>query len=180
MRATVEAAAKGRWKHALAVAALVAFSSSKTALYGQAAPSTDEQDKALADIKEYALNYAHSLPYYTCIRITQQKGSAVIATREELTVAGNRETYKILKTMNKVPLNVKVVDEDFGTIAVGEFSAVLGRIFAPDTGASSVGFAPASCAASRCLFSLLKFRKRMGRASSTASNGARWLRVTRA
>lgn len=118
------------------LAALVAFSNGMTALCGQPAPSTDEQDKALADIKEYALNYARSLPDYTCIRVTQQKGSAVIATREELTVARNRETYKILKTMNKFPLNVRVVDEDFGTISVGEFSAVLGRIFAPDTGAS--------------------------------------------
>ncbi len=116
-------------------AALLAISSSITALYGQPAPSTDEQEKALADIKQYALNYAHGLPYYTCIRVTQQKGSAVITTREELTVAGNRETYKVLTTMNKVPLNVRVVDEDFGTISVGEFSAVLGRIFAPDTGA---------------------------------------------
>ncbi len=31
---------------------------------------------------------------------------------------------------------MKVVDEAFGTISVGEFSSVLGRIFAADTGAS--------------------------------------------
>jgi hypothetical protein len=136
MRAMVEADVRGRWKHDLAVAALVAFSSSITALYGQAAPSTDEQDKALAGIKEYALNYARSLPDYTCIRVTQQKSSAVIAIKEELTVAGNRESYKVLTTENHFPRGVKFADEDFGTISVGEFSAVLGRIFAPDTGAS--------------------------------------------
>ena len=135
MPAIVDAAVRGRWRLDLAIAALVAFSGCITALYGQA-PLTAEQERALAGIKEYSLNYARSLPDYTCIRVTQQKGSAVIATREELTVAGNREAYKILKTMNKFPLNVKVVDEDFGTISVGEFSAVLGRIFAPDTGAS--------------------------------------------
>lgn len=121
---------------AIAVAALAAFSGSLATLCGQAAPSTDEQAKALAGIKEYALNYARGLPDYTCIRVTQQKGSDAITTREELTVAGNRETYKILKKMNNSPLNVEVVDEDFGTISVGEFSAVLGRIFAPDTAAS--------------------------------------------
>ena len=143
MRAIAEAAVRGRWKHDLAVAALVAFSSSITALYGQAAPSTDEQDKALADIKEYALNYARSLPDYTCIRVTQQKTSAVIAIQEELTVAGNRENYKVLKTENNFPRGVKFVDEAFGTISVGEFSAVLGRIFAPDTG-TSFGWAGSS------------------------------------
>lgn len=56
MRAIAGADVRARWKHDLAVAALVAFSSGITALYGQAAPSTDEQVKALADIKEYALN----------------------------------------------------------------------------------------------------------------------------
>jgi hypothetical protein len=126
----------GRRKNHLAVAALVAFSNSISALYGQAVPSTDEQDKALADIKEYALNYARSLPDYTCIQVTKQKGSAVIVLKEELTVARNRENYKILKTENDFPLGVRVVDDDFGTISVGEFSAVLGRIFAPDTGAT--------------------------------------------
>ena len=136
MRAIVETAVRGRWKHDLAVAALVVFSSSVTPLYGLAAPSTDEQDKALAGIKEYALNYAHSLPDYTCIRVTQQKSSAKRTIEEELTVAGNRENYKVLKTENNFPRGVKVVDEDFGTISVGEFSAVLDRIFAPDTEAS--------------------------------------------
>ena len=119
----------------LAVTALVAFSSGITALYGQAAPSTDEQDKSLAGIKEYALNYARSLPDYTCIRVTQQKSLSVITTKEELTVAGNRENYKVLQTENNFPRGVKSVDEAFGTISVGEFSSVLGRIFAADTGA---------------------------------------------
>jgi hypothetical protein len=136
MRAIVEAAVRGRWKHDLAVAALVAFSSGITVLYGQATPSADEQDKALAGIQEYALKYARSLPDYTCIQVTKLKGSAVIALKEELTVARNRENYKILKTENGFPLGVRVVDDDFGTISVGEFSAVLARIFAPDTGAS--------------------------------------------
>jgi hypothetical protein len=45
--------------------------------------------------------------------------------------------------MNDFPLNVRVVDEDFGTISVGEFSAVLGRIFAPDT-RTSFGWAGSS------------------------------------
>ncbi len=132
----VEALVRGRWKHDLAIAALVAFSSSTTALYGQAVASTDDQEKAFAAIKEYALNYARSLPDYTCIQVTKQKGSAVIALKEELTVTRNRENYKILKTENGFPLDVKVVDDDFGTISVGEFRGVLGRIFAPDTGAS--------------------------------------------
>jgi hypothetical protein len=81
LRAIVEAAVRGRWKHDLAVAALVAFSGGITALYGQAAPSTDEPDEALAGIKEYALNYARSLPDYTCIQVTKKKSSAVITLK---------------------------------------------------------------------------------------------------
>jgi hypothetical protein len=94
MRAIVEAAVRGRWKHDLAVAALVAFSSSITALYGQAAPSTDEQDKALSGIKEYALNYARSLPDYTCVRVTQQKSSAVKTIKKISPLLGTGRTIK--------------------------------------------------------------------------------------
>ena len=124
------------WKHGLAAAALVAFSISVTALYGQGAFVPDEQDEALAGIKEYALNYARSLPDYICIQVTKQKSSSVTTLKEELTVARNGENFKILKTLNNAPLNVKVVNDDFSTISVDEFSAVLGRIFAPDTGAT--------------------------------------------
>lgn len=60
----------------------------------------------------------------------------MISTKEELTVAGNRESYKVLKTENNFPRGEKFVGEAFGTISVGEFSAVLSRIFAPDVEAS--------------------------------------------
>ncbi|HEY1756368.1 MAG TPA: hypothetical protein VGG72_13285 [Bryobacteraceae bacterium] len=163
-----------------AVVALGAFSSSITARDGQTAPSIDERDKALAGIQEYALDYARSLPDYTCIRVTQQKSPAVVAMKEELTVAGNRENYRVLKSEGNSPRGVKLVDQDYGTISVGEFSAVLGRIFAPDT-LASFGWAGSSRLRGRAvLVSRLKFRKGMGHASSTVSNGGSWLRVTRA
>ncbi len=158
IRAFAEAALWGRWKHNPAVAVL-AFSGSVAALHGQAALSAAEQDKALAGIREYALNYARSLPDYTCTRVTRQKSSLVIMVyalnpelagqhpdnvpsltvdiKEELTVAGKRENYKALQTDNNFPVpGVKPADEAFGTISVGEFSAVPGHIFAPETGAN--------------------------------------------
>jgi hypothetical protein len=146
-----------RPRRALAIAVLVAFSCS-TALHGQTALSPDGQDKALAAVREYALNYAGSLPDYTCIRVTQQKSSLVIMKfalnpefpgqhpdstssltvdlKEELTVAGKQESYKVLTTETNFPRAVKPADEAFGTISVGEFNAVPGRVFAPETGAS--------------------------------------------
>ncbi len=44
------------------LADLLAFSLSFATLQGQRAPSPGEQDKALAAIREYALNYVKSLP----------------------------------------------------------------------------------------------------------------------
>jgi hypothetical protein len=128
------------------------------ALYGQGTPSADEQDRALAAIREYALNYSKSLPDYICTRVTQQKSSLVISMyamnpefsgqhpdnvpswtadiKEELTVAGQQESYKVLKISDNFPRHLKPAEEAFGTIPVREFGAALDRIFAAETGAS--------------------------------------------
>jgi hypothetical protein len=126
----------------------------------QPALSPAEQEQALAVIRQYALNYAKSLPDYTCTRVTQQKSSPVImiyatdpelfgkqppgmlpstlAIDEELTVAGQRESYKVLK-VDGIGLGPRMKlppDQIVGTIAVSEFSSVLDRIFDPETGTS--------------------------------------------
>jgi GAF domain-containing protein len=60
------------------IASFLVFSCSVAALHGQKALSPGEQDQALAAIREYALNYAQSLPDYACTRVAQQKSSMVI------------------------------------------------------------------------------------------------------
>ena len=141
----------------LSFSALV-FSWCAVSVHGQTAPSADDRDEILAAIRRYALNYALTLPDYTCTRITHQKISAVIMMyavnpeltgqhpdnvpswsvdiKEELTVAGSREHYKVLKTDTNFPRGIKFADEAFGTISVHEFSAALARIFAPENGAN--------------------------------------------
>lgn len=139
-------------------AVLLVLSSGLAVVNGQKALSPSEQDKALAAIGEYALNYAKGLPDYSCTRVTQQKSSAVIVVytenpelfgqhpqdgsswtvniKEDLTIFGKRETYKLLKVDNNFPPRFKPPpDEAFGTISAGEFGSVLNRIFEPETGA---------------------------------------------
>jgi hypothetical protein len=118
-----------------------------------------QEAQALAAIRDYALNYAKSLPDYTCIRVTQQKNSYVIAMyaenpelfgqhpqnmpswttvlEEELTVSGKRENHKVLKRDNDSPLGFSgLTAQVISTISTGEFGSVLDRIFESETGTS--------------------------------------------
>ena len=144
-------------KRAAAVTLLLSLSS-LALLDGQPAPSPAEQDQAIAAIRQYSLNYAKSLPDYTCTRLTQQKSSPVIAIfatdpelfgkqpptvyrdtvviEEELAVTGQQEHYKVLKVDTNFPRRLLPPDPIVGTIAVSEFSSVLDRIFEPETGTS--------------------------------------------
>jgi hypothetical protein len=141
-------------------AGLLAFLYSVAALRGQSALPAGEQDKALGAIREYALKYASGLPDYACTRITQQTRELIenpgklefyrqhpeeapswtAVVEEALTVAGTRETYKVLKTRNVFPPGWTPLDDDiFGIISASEFGSVLTRIFKPETGAAFRG-----------------------------------------
>jgi hypothetical protein len=150
MRATTVAAVTVRWRRGVAIAALV-FSCGIAALHGQTALSPEEQDKALAAIREYALNYTKNLPDFTCIRMTQQStafknqvryrsgGSShpwINIVEEELTVSGKREIYRTLKVDNDIPENLAKPppDQIFRRISVREFGWSLDRIFGAETG----------------------------------------------
>jgi hypothetical protein len=124
-------------------------------LHAQAA-----SDQALAAIRQYALNYAKSLPDYTCTRVTRLQDSAIaelytepeffgkaqpnfsalnVTIEEELTVSAQRENYKLLKFDANLFNRIKLRPDQIqirGTISVAEFASVLHRIFEPDTGAS--------------------------------------------
>src|SRR5579863_1525641 len=111
-----------------AVANLLMFSLSFATLQGQKALSWGEQDEALAAIRQYALNYVKSLPDYTCTRVTQREIGYVygkhrwsLVIEEELSVAGQRETYRVLKVDNNLPPHLPQPDPVLSTFSVGEF-----------------------------------------------------------
>ncbi len=140
--------------------ALLLFSFSLASVHGQARSEPGKQDDALGAIREYALNYAKSLPDYTCIRVFDARnpdrgpGQHQFAVRQELdgfsggqvefeeqlTVAGQRESYKVLKVVAPYwtdRLKRKVVESNWGdnpgALPVSEFSSALERIFNPAT-----------------------------------------------
>jgi hypothetical protein len=136
-------------------AVLMSFSCGLGLLYAQTAP-----DQALAAVRQYALNYAKSLPDYTCTRVIQRRDSPVAAIyasspelfgqtppgsdrrwtwviEEELTVSAQRENYKVVKIDNDLPPRARaMLLPEQSTISVTEFASVLERIFDPETAAS--------------------------------------------
>lgn len=137
-------------KRAASAVALLAFSCGR---------AVAQQNQELADIRQFALNYAKSLPDYTCTRVTQQKNSYVITIfagdpelfgqhpqnmsswtiviEEELTVTGQRERSRALKVDDNSPLGFAGrPPQVISTVSTAEFGSVLDRIFEPETGAS--------------------------------------------
>lgn len=112
---------------------------------------TPDPRRALAAIREYALNYTKSLPDFVCIRVTQQSTGyknlvryksgeishpLVNVVEEELTFSGKRETYRTLKVDDQIPENLlkPVPEQVLRTISAGEFGWALERIFGQETG----------------------------------------------
>ena len=109
-------------------------------------------DQELAAIREYSVNYGKNLPAYTCVRQIEGNIPFVSANspgpardevatqvlKEELTVAGPREAYKLVKLDDHSPLPSPKLQEFLSstTIAVAEFGRVLDRIFEPASGAT--------------------------------------------
>jgi hypothetical protein len=127
---------------------------------GQTGPTPTQQDQGLAAVRRYAVNYAKSLPDYTCIRVIGQsvpwimaplaassgfpdqiqesRGTGKTEIQEELTVAGQKEHYKVLKIDDDLPLSreERLADLVANAIFVAEFSSVLDLIFERDAGTS--------------------------------------------
>lgn len=103
-------------------------------------PDQATQTKALADAKEYALNYEKSLPNFICTQVTRRfldptgKGSwnSVDVINENLTYFDHHENYKVLLVNNK-PVETKH-EKLSGAVSSGEFGSIMKSIFAPETG----------------------------------------------
>jgi hypothetical protein len=103
-------------------------------------PSEATQKKALADAKEYALNYEKNLPNFLCTQVTRRfadpsgKGSwaSIDVINENLSYFDHHENYKVLLVNNK-PVDTKH-EKLSGAVSSGEFGSIMKSIFAPETG----------------------------------------------
>jgi hypothetical protein len=149
------------WKGTSAVV-LQALSCCIGSVYGQtgrrAQQDQAQQDQALVAVRQYAVNYARSLPDYICTRVTSQsipwvmaplatssgipeeskesRGTGKTEIQEELSATGGKEHYKVLKIDDDVPFSreARLADLKADAISVSEFGSVLDRIFEPDAG----------------------------------------------
>ena len=69
-------------------------------------PDAAEQSRALAALRDYALNYTGKMPDFTCTQITQRTYYPNIdlrerpqhdAIEEQITYASHKESYKVIK-----------------------------------------------------------------------------------
>jgi hypothetical protein len=106
-------------------------------------PDAADQSRALAALKDYALNYTQGLPNFICTQITQRTYYPSInireyprrdAIEEQITFASHQETYKVVRVNGQAATNVQH-DQVGGIVSSGEFGSLLANTFAPDAGA---------------------------------------------
>jgi hypothetical protein len=105
-------------------------------------PDAADQSRALAALKDYALNYTKGLPNFICTQITQRTLYPNInirefphhdAIEEQITFASQKETYKVVRVNGEPAVNVGH-DQVGGIVSSGEFGSLLANTFAPDAG----------------------------------------------
>lgn len=106
-------------------------------------PDVAEQSRALAAIREYALNYTARLPDFICTQVIERTYYPVAALRgrphhdaieEQITFAGRKETYTVTKINGDAVSNVGH-DQLGGIVSSGEFGTLLANTFNPNAGA---------------------------------------------
>ena len=112
-------------------------------------PSAEEQAAIIAEVRQYALNYSHSLPDYICTQVTRRYAAPAPGGRygghagdapqwqlqDTLTIRlsyfDQKENYKL------VLVNNTVTQQDYtklgGTTSAGDFGSMLREIFEPAT-----------------------------------------------
>jgi hypothetical protein len=119
---------------------LCAFLAAATAL-AETAPDAAEQSRALAAIRDYALNYAARLPDFTCIQVTRRTYYPNAALRhprydyieEQITFVDHKENYTVTKINGEAVGNTER-NQLGGIISSGEFGTLLSRTFDPGAG----------------------------------------------
>ena len=106
-------------------------------------PQAAEQARALAALRDYALNYTDRLPDFVCTQVTQRSFLRNIrspappqndAIEEQVTYAGHKESYVVTK-FNGRPVNGIAHDQVGGIVSSGEFGSLLKNTFDPNAGA---------------------------------------------
>lgn len=106
-------------------------------------PDTAEQARALAALKDYALNYTVRLPDFVCTQITQRAFLQNVRSplppktdniEEEVTYAGQKESYVVTR-LNGKPVQGIAHEQVGGIVSSGEFGSLLKNTFDPNSGA---------------------------------------------
>jgi hypothetical protein len=110
------------------------------------APPQADQEKILAQVREYALNYAKSLPNFICLQVTRRsvdshfqsgtKGawSPTDTIHEKLSYFDQQEKYEPI-AVNGNAMFGKTWETLGGSISRGEFGSLLRDVFEPETDA---------------------------------------------
>jgi hypothetical protein len=103
-----------------------------------AKPDTSEQQKALADAAQYAMNHEGNLPNFICTQTTRSFEDfnnsgwrPIDLVVERLTYFDHHEVYKVL-TLNSEPVSI-AHDQLRGASSSGEFGSIMRAIFLPET-----------------------------------------------
>jgi len=111
-----------------------------------ASPSLEEQQDVLNSAREYALNYAKSLPDFICLEVNRRyldrhykpgtDGSWAISDRlaEKLTYFDQKEKYELI-SRNDDSLFGKTADSVGGALSRGDFGTLIRQIFEPESSA---------------------------------------------
>ncbi|HEV3333798.1 MAG TPA: hypothetical protein VG096_22590 [Bryobacteraceae bacterium] len=106
-------------------------------------PDAAEQTRALAAVREYALNYTAKLPDFICIQVTQRTYYPNTNFRgrprhdsfeEQVTFVDHKESYTVTR-INGEPANNIGRDHLGGLRSTGEFGTLLGHTFQLSSGA---------------------------------------------
>ena len=97
-------------------------------------PDAAEQSRALAALRDYALNYTKSLPDFICTQVIERAfgingRGGHDSIEEQVTYVGARENYTITK-INGQPVS-KGHDQVAGIVSSGEFGSLLASVFNP-------------------------------------------------
>jgi hypothetical protein len=110
------------------------------------APPQADQEKILTQVREYALNYAKSLPNFICLQVTRRsvdvhyqpgtKGSwsPTDTIHEKLSYFDQQEKYEPI-AVNGNAMFGKTWETLGGSISRGEFGSLLKDVFEPETDA---------------------------------------------
>jgi hypothetical protein len=106
-------------------------------------PDAAEQARALAALRDYALNYTGRLPDFLCTQITKREFLQNVRSvmppqrdiiEEQVTYAGQKESYVVAKLNGKAGNGI-AHDQVGGIVSSGEFGSLLKNTFDPNAGA---------------------------------------------